>query len=72
MITSTQPTSKKSATHSGGLTTSQKAGVGVGIGLGVPVLLAAAIGVWLVFGAKKHRVERVEQQMGEPIYLGRM
>jgi len=42
--------------------------------LGVPVLLAAAIGVWLVFGAKKKKpgVERVEQQMGEPIHLGRM
>ena len=47
--------------------------MGVGIGLGVPLLLAAAIGVRFVLGKKKKPVvQRVEEQKGEPIYLGRM
>ena len=59
----------------GGLTKPQKIGLGVGIGVGVPILLAAAIGAWFVVGAsakKNLRADRVEQPMGEPIYLGRM
>ena len=48
--------------------------MGIGVGLGVPILLAAGIGAWFAFRRKKKplRVEPVEQQMGEPIYLGRM
>jgi len=46
----------------------------MGIALGVPILLAAAIGVWFVLGRKKKepRAEPLEQEMGEPIHLGRM
>ena len=48
--------------------------MGVGLGVGLPILLAAAIGVWIVLGAKKKkpRAAPVEEQKGEPIYLGRM
>ncbi|KAJ5321158.1 hypothetical protein N7476_004160 [Penicillium atrosanguineum] len=46
-----------SKSHSGGLTSGQKAGLGVGLGLGLPVLIAIVIYAW-----RRHQKRRVKGQ----------